>query len=145
MNLKIKWLLKNSANPSMATVKLYSESPIFNKEILVEHNSLTNLEIPDSLHTKEYTLKISRYEKLKPNSTTLENWIIIDKIIVDDFWEFSESNFQSFSYYNDEYYSTALKNGATWELEKHKHNNVLFFSGSIEHKIKFPARTMFWH
>lgn len=146
MNIKIIWKLKNNIQSALVTIDILERNKkIISKKAIVDNNSVTELHIDDDFLCHEYIIKFSRLEPLRSGATTLDTWVIIDKIIIDEFWEFNENNFQSYSYYDKNYYRDAQKNGATWELEKDRFNNVLFFSGSIEHKITIPARNMFWH
>jgi hypothetical protein len=146
MNIAIYWKIKNKKKPITVGVKIFnSKDYIYNTKLTIKSESMTNFEIPDFKQNSTYTFSVSRQEILKSNSCTLDAWLVIDKVIIDDFWELSEQNFPSYSYYNNEYYNAVKINGATWELEKYRFNNVLFFNGKIEFSITTPVRTMFWH
>ena len=87
-------------------------------------------------------LRISRKEPMI--GTSHLTYVYIDKIVLDEFWEINSGNDPSHTEYDEEYIDAAINKGATWELTKKRHNNVLFFNGSIRYDIIFPLRSMFW-
>lgn len=145
MNIKIFWLLEKPEQ----TVNINIEIFLKNKKIYshcedVVSDSYTKIHVDDLLIKDSYWLKISRKGTLGIGKTVLENYVTIDKIVIDDFWELSSDNFQSITTYDSEYKKLSIENGATWEVQKEYHNNVLFFCGDISTEIKTPVRNMFW-
>ena len=88
------------------------------------------------------SLRISRKEPMI--GTSHLTYVYIDKIVLDEFWEINSGNDPGHTEYDEEYIDAAINKGATWELTKKRHNNVLFFNGSIRYDIIFPLRSMFW-
>lgn len=146
MNIQIEWKLKNGNQPVFVDVDVLENTQyLIQKKVLVYDNTTTDLNLCTSTANKVYQIILSRHEALAFDQTTHKPWVVINKIIIDDFWEFTESNFPSYTVYDNDYYNDAMKNRATWELEKDYFNNTLFFSGSIQLEITTPVRTMFWH
>lgn len=148
MNIQIYWNLKNNTVPVNVDVSLIETVPdkiILHDTITVTDNLVSKFDFEKSLQNQNYDLFISRKEPLKDNQTTHDSWVVINKIVIDNFWKFTESNFPSYTLYNTEYYNSAAENGATWEIKKDRFNNVLFFSGSIKLELATPIRNMFWY
>ena len=109
------------------------------EEITMDLNvKIVSLDVP----TQQGALRISRNEPIiAPSHVT---HIRIDRLILDDFWEINCNNDPSFTEYDEDYIEHARNSGASWEITKDRHNNVLFFNGSIRYDIRFPLRSMFW-
>ena len=129
----------------MVNVKVFDQKDyLIDSDFEISNNTSSSITLDDVLERKQYVLSISRHEPMKETNLTLDSWVVIDKIIIDDFWQLNENNFPSYSYYDNNYFNTAKANGATWELEKYRYNNVLFFNGKIDCIISTPIRGMFW-
>lgn len=99
-------------------------------------------EIEFDVYPRPGSLRISRKESMI--GTSHLTYVSIDKIILDEFWEINSGNDPSYTEYDEDYVGHAINLGASWELTKKRHNNVLFFNGSIRYDITFPLRSMFW-
>jgi hypothetical protein len=135
-------LSKTSDQPANITIQFDQ----YSKAYTIERSTLA-IEFDYNLTlAKEYKLVISRDESDLYSTDKLvhDSYIIIDKIIIDDFWEIAEGNHWSKTIYKKEYISHVLDKNHTWELTKDLFNNVLYFNGEIEYTISTPIRGMFF-
>ena len=73
------------------------------------------------------------------------NNLIVDKIVLDDFWEFGQDFYPPKSKLNQQYMEHLSKfNDCEWIKNTLGHNTHLFFNGSLTWDIKFPVRRSFF-
>lgn len=89
---------------------------------------------------------ISRCDKnlYQTNKLVHDTYIIVEQILIDNFWVIGHNNHWSKTMYDQEYYNYLLDKPVTWELSKDLYNNVLFFNGSLIYHITTPIRGMFF-
>jgi hypothetical protein len=97
----------------------------------------------DVEHNKDNQLVVSRSEadlyRTRFNYHT--NKVSIDKVIVDDFWEFNSTFYTPHSILDTEYSSHANKVGeGEWISDALVYNTTLFFNGKLVWEIKYPVR-----
>lgn len=92
------------------------------------------------------TLSISRFDPTlySTTNTCLSNCVFVKKIILDNFWEISNSNHMSTTRYDQDYIRHVTLLPHTYELSKTAYNNALFFNGSLDYQITRPIRKMFF-
>jgi len=135
MNILI--VLKKQSDNSDPVVLVQEKTIVLSKLIFEVR---LDVEIPT-------VLKISRNEPelYTTTNTCLDNCVYVDKIIIDNFWEITESNHLSVTEYNKEYIEHVLKFQHTYELSKTLYNNALFFNGSLLYNLTKPIRSMFFN
>ena len=142
--VKIQIHLKksNADNDPVITIK-------FGEVIKIEKLDSIDKKIylDDLQHDKDTKLVIERndsniYSTQQPYH---ENNIIIEKVIVDDFWEFNESFYTPIGVLDDDYRNYLEKIGKISLIEKQLvYNTHLFFNGRFEWEIKYPVRRCFF-
>lgn len=98
-------------------------------------------------HNKDVKLIVERNEQ-ELYSTGLshhDNKIYVDKVVVDDFWEFNNNFYTPTSLLNDDYieYIDKTEDGK-WIKNTLVNNTHLFFNGSLVWDIKYPVRRSFF-
>jgi hypothetical protein len=95
---------------------------------------------------RSYILKVSRHEQelYQTDKLVHDSHLVIDSIVIDDFWTIDSKNHWSKTVYDSAYIKHLKDKSVTWELSKHLHNNILFFNGSLDYNIKTPIRSMFF-
>jgi hypothetical protein len=73
-----------------------------------------------------------------------DTYVIVDKIVIDNFWVIGEHNHWSETIFNADYIDHLSNKRVTWELDKKLYNNVLYFNGLLRYKITTPVRGMFF-
>jgi len=98
-------------------------------------------------HHKDGQLVISRNETYlyQTGKNHHVNKVVIDKVIVDDFWEFDPSWYTPESVLDDRYknYVKGIKR-SEWIEECLVHNSHIFFNGKLVWNIKYPVRRSFF-
>ena len=89
---------------------------------------------------------ISRRDKNLYQTAKLvhDTYVIVEQILIDDFWIIDHNNHWSKTVYDQEYCDHLKDKPVTWELSKDLYNNVLFFNGSLVYHITTPIRGMFF-
>jgi hypothetical protein len=89
---------------------------------------------------------ISRCDKNLYQTAKLvhDTYVIVEQILIDDFWIIGHNNHWSKTVYDQEYCDHLKNKPTTWELSKDLYNNVLFFNGSLIYHITTPIRGMFF-
>tara|TARA_Y100000592_G_scaffold27313_1_gene43389 strand:- start:13935 stop:14378 length:444 start_codon:yes stop_codon:yes gene_type:complete len=103
---------------------------------------LKNLE-----HSNDTQLNIIRDDK--ELYTTARNHhlnkIFVDKVIVDDFWQFDESFYPPVTIFDKEYTQHLERVGEDdWIKNTLNNNTHLFFNGRLTWNIKYPVRRSFF-
>ena len=73
-----------------------------------------------------------------------DNKIFVDKIVVDNFWEFNESFYPPTTIFNQEYIDHLDKVGTDEWIKNSVNNTHLFFNGILAWNIKYPVRRSFF-
>ena len=73
-----------------------------------------------------------------------DNKIFIDKVIVDDFWEFDDSFYPPTTIFDKEYMDHLDKVGTDQWMKNTVNNTHLFFNGRLTWDIKYPVRRSFF-
>jgi len=97
-------------------------------------------------HDKDTQLIIERHQDdiLYSNKTHHSNNIFVEKVTVDDFWEFDANFYTPESILDEDYvrHLEKLKDG-DWIKKSLLHNTHLFFNGRLSWDIKYPVRRTF--
>lgn len=95
---------------------------------------------------EDYILQIVRQEKelYSTDRTVHDSYVIVDEILIDDFWTINDKNHWSKTIYDAEYIQHLADKTTTWECTKDLYNNVLFFNGSLTYTIKTPIRNLYF-
>ena len=73
------------------------------------------------------------------------NKIYIDKIVVDEFWQFDKDFYPPVTVFNPEYRRHIAEVGsADWIKNSIEYNTDLYFNGRLEWKVKYPVRRCFF-
>ena len=133
MNIKIT--LKKNA-PESVTININSQP-----YTLVDQ--ITTISIDQQLPS---LLEISRNDIALYNTDRLTHstYVIVEQILIDNFWGIGDKNHWSKTRYSQEYIQHLDNKPVTWELSKDLYNNTLFFNGSLEYNITTPIRGMFF-
>lgn len=78
------------------------------------------------------------------NKLVHSTYVVVDQILIDNFWVIGDENNWSKTIYDQEYRNHLADKPVTWELSKDLYNNVLFFNGRLEYHITKPIRGMFF-
>lgn len=141
MNIEIEFRKTILENNPEVTVRFGDVIRTFELVAEKQIERLTNLE-----HDKDTQLIVGRNQKdiLESNLTHHSNNICVDKVIVDDFWQFDANFHTPTSILDDDYekHLDRLGEGA-WIKDSLKHNTHLFFNGKLLWDIKYPVRRTF--
>lgn len=137
--MQILLKLQTNNNSSIPKIKIICDET--SHEVMCANNTLVELQV-DDIFSGVKKLEICRDEPIV--GTTHKTWVIVNEILIDNYWKITEHNHCSKTIYDNEYLTHAKKLGATWELTKDLYNNVLFFNGRLCYDILFPVRRMFW-
>ena len=98
-------------------------------------------------HDCDATLSIERNEPglYTTNQNYHDNKIFVDKVIVDDFWEFDNMFYPPTTTFTKEYEEHLDKVGFDdWIKQSMTYNTHLFFNGSLVWNVKYPGRRSFF-
>lgn len=135
MNIKIK-LRKTSSQPVTVSIDF---------QLYLLENIDTVISIDRNI-TRDYYLEISRFDDslYLSGETTHQTHVIVDSIVIDNFWEINEHNHWSKTIYSRSYINYLSDKPITWELSKDLYNNTIYFNGILQYKISTPIRGMFF-
>lgn len=131
MNYKIT--LNKTSNEIVEIAINGQQYTLYNQQQIIELDSDTDI-------------IISRCDKHLYQTTKLvhDTYIIVEQILIDNFWIIDHNNHWSKTVYDQEYCNHLRDKSVTWELSKDLYNNVLFFNGSLIYHITTPIRGMFF-
>lgn len=135
MNIKI-YLSKTSNKPVIISVDL-CQYTLTDKETVISI---------DRSITQSYQLEIGRHDNslYRTNNTVHDEYVIVNRIQIDNFWVIGDTNHWSTTRYDTEYINHLTDKQYSWELSKNLCNNTLFFNGSLDYTITTPIRGMFF-
>jgi hypothetical protein len=146
MNFKIK-LRKTAPSPAVLAIEFLQNDYMLH----YDHFYLTSDQIEKSFDydlelDKFYVLRISRHEQefYQTNKLVHDSYVIVEEIMLDNFWTIDHKNQWSKTVYDTKYKHHLNDKPATWELSKDQYNNTLFFNGSLDYSITSPIRGMFF-
>jgi len=146
MNFQI-FLRKNNLPSAIIAIELLKDEHMIHYDhfSMIENEIKKTFAIEPSVYD-QYTLKISRHELdlYQTDKMIHDSHVIVDKIVLDDFWTIDDKNHWSKTIYDPEYVAHLKDKEVTWELSKDLHNNILYFNGSLDYKISIPIRGMFF-
>ena len=131
----------NQSNPDLTvsfgdiiqhvTVKDLKQTILINR---IKHESDTKL-IIERNDTKLYNTKHDHHS----------NKIFVDRVIVDNFWQFDKDFYPPTTQFHNEYKEHIKKVGsADWIANSMKFNTHLYFNGCLEWNVKYPVRRCFF-
>tara|TARA_B110000444_G_scaffold162453_1_gene151793 strand:- start:487 stop:930 length:444 start_codon:yes stop_codon:yes gene_type:complete len=142
MNLEVHVTKTNMESNPEVTVKFGDRS----KTELIE-SSTQKILLNDIEHTTETKLIVERNE-LGLYSTGQShhiNNIVVEKVILDDFWEFSKDFYPPTSELNKDYIEHLSHfDNCGWIKNTLGHNTHLFFNGTLTWQVKYPVRRSFF-
>lgn len=103
--------------------------------------------LKDLEHSCDTRLNVIRCDETlyKTESNHHGNKIFVDKVIVDDFWQFDESFYPPVTVFDEAYTEHIKKVGeADWIKDTQINNTHLFFNGRLSWNIKYPVRRSFF-
>ena len=128
-----------------------------NPSIIVEFGKVRQNEIISSLqqkvcltdleHLNDAQLNVIRCDGTlyKTGNNHHPNKIFVDKVIVDDFWQFDESFYPPITVFDKDYTEHVKKVGEDdWIKDTSINNTHLFFNGRLSWNIKYPVRRSFF-
>lgn len=135
MNIKIYLSKTNNKDVTVAVD--------MQQHLLTEKQTVISI---DRAIREKYYLEISRCDTslYKTPNLVHDTYVIVDKIILDDFWIIGDSNHWSETVFETAYLNHLNGKQVTWELDKKLYNNVLYFNGLLRYKFTTPIRGMFF-
>ena len=103
--------------------------------------------LSDIDHRSDNKLVIERNDRELYNTKQdhHSNKIYIDKIVVDEFWQFDKDFYPPVTVFNPEYRRHIAEVGsADWIKNSIEYNTDLYFNGRLEWKVKYPVRRCFF-
>jgi hypothetical protein len=101
----------------------------------------------DIEHTMDTQLVVERNEQTlySTEQSHHSNNVIVEKIVLDDFWEFGKDFYPPTSDLNNDYVKHLSKlDNTKWIKNTLIYNTHLFFNGTLTWQIKYPVRRSFF-
>jgi len=142
MNIELQF--KKSNLKSEPTIEIHFGDTVIKTQIKsLEHKLIMH----DLKHDTDNELVVMRREDYLYNTqkTHHENKVIVEKVIVDDFWELGPDWYTPESVL-DSHYLKHIEgiDGSEWIKNTLNHNTHLFFNGKLRWQIKYPVRRCFF-
>ena len=105
------------------------------------------INLRDLTHDRDQQLIVERDEQelYHTGLSHHENKIIVDKVIVDDFWEFNKNFYTPKSVLSKNYKQYINRfNNAEWIKQNLSKNTHIFFNGTLTWDVKYPVRRTFF-
>lgn len=78
------------------------------------------------------------------NKTCHDNRVIVESILIDNFWTIDKRNHWSVTEFDADYIEHVQKYQGTWELKNTLNNDSLYFNGKLVYSITSPIRSMYF-
>ena len=142
MNIKI-FLRKENENDAVPLVIKFGNTVV--NETITEQQQVISLESLE--HTFDTQLSLVRNEQALYGTgrNHHNNKIFVDRVIIDDFWEFDEEFYPPVTEFDKEYTQHIEKVGKDdWIENSFVNNTHLYFNGRLTWDIKYPVRRSFF-